>query len=133
MIRADRSHPSVIIWTLQNEVSPDLHNPRIFYVLRKMREADPSRIILLKSGIFPQNQVWSLPYSPDWMHDDGTGYSGWWDQHTATSSAGVYQDSQYRSPTDFYLPFRQRQRNCHLGRDGDRGVARRSCRRCRLA
>ena len=101
MIRADRSHPSVILWSLQNEISPNLHNPRIFYTLRRMREADPSRIILLKSGIGPRNQVWSLPYSDDWMHDDGTGFSGWWDQHTAVDSAGVYQDKMYRSPTDF--------------------------------
>ncbi len=101
MIKVDRSHPSVILWTLQNEISPNLHNPRIFYVLRKMREADPSRIVLLKSGIGTQNQVWALPYSSNWMHDDGTGISGWRDQHSATQSAGVYQDGMYRSPTDF--------------------------------
>ncbi|HUB26289.1 MAG TPA: malectin domain-containing carbohydrate-binding protein, partial [Tepidisphaeraceae bacterium] len=101
MIRAFRSHPCVSVWTLQNETSPDLNNPRIFYALNKMREADPSRMILLKSGIGPQNQVWALPYSDQWMHDDGTGYSGWWDQHTATDSPGVWLDSMYKSPTDF--------------------------------
>ncbi len=101
MIKADRSHPCVIIWSLQNEISPDLHNPRIFYVLNKMREADPSRIIMLKSGIGTKNQVWTLPYSSAWMHDDGTGFSGWWDQHSATASAGVYQDGMYKTPDDF--------------------------------
>ena len=132
MIKADRSHPSVIIWTLQNEVSPDLHNPRIFYALNKMREADPSRIILLKSGIFTRNQVWSLPYATDWMHDDGKGFSGWSDQHTATASAGVYQDAMYKSPRDYHLSYGQSERNLDLGRDGDGRIARRSRRRRRL-
>ncbi|MDQ3815963.1 MAG: malectin domain-containing carbohydrate-binding protein [Armatimonadota bacterium] len=101
MIRENRSHPSVTIWTLQNEISPDLHNPKLWNVLRAMRAADPSRPVLLKSGIFTQNQVWSLPYSSEWSYDNGQGVSGWWDYHTAVSSAGVYQDSMYRSPQDF--------------------------------
>jgi hypothetical protein len=101
MIKAGRSHPCVTLWTVQNEVSPDLHNPNIFYVLNAMRAADPSRIIVLKSGVNPLNQAWSLPYSSDWMHDDGTGFSGWRDQHTANSSPGVYQDSMYKSPTSY--------------------------------
>ena len=101
MIRENRSHPSVTMWTLQNEISPDLHNPKLWNVLRQMRAADPSRPVLLKSGIFTRNQVWSQPYSNEWMYDNGQGVSGWWDQHTATSSTGVYQDSLYRSPQDF--------------------------------
>jgi len=101
MIKAERSHPSVSVWTLQNEISPNLKNPRIFYVLGKMREADPSRIVLLKSGIGVANQVWTLPYSKEWLHDDGTTYSGWSDEHTAMDLPGVYLDSMYKSPTDF--------------------------------
>ena len=50
MIRAFRSHPCVSLWTLQNETSPDVNNPRMRYALEKMREADPSRMVLLKSG-----------------------------------------------------------------------------------
>jgi hypothetical protein len=101
MIRADRSHPSVTVWTLQNEISPDLKNPLIFNALNKMRELDPSRMIVLKSGVDPKNQVWSLPYSSQWMFDDGSGFSGWWDTHTADDSPGVYCDSMYKSPDDF--------------------------------
>ena len=101
MIRENRSHPSVSMWTLQNEIEPDLHNPQIFNVLRQMKALDPSRIIALKSGVGVANQVWALPYSDEWMHDDGNRVSGWWDQHTAVASAGVYQDSIYNSPTDF--------------------------------
>ena len=101
MIRAFRSHPCVSVWTLQNETNPDLSNPRVFYALNKMRQADPSRMILLKSGVGSDNQVWTLPYGDEWLHDDGTGHAGWWDQHTATDSPGVWLDSMYKSPTDF--------------------------------
>ena len=101
MIRAFRSHPCVSLWTLQNETSPDVNNPRMRYALEKMREADPSRMVLLKSGDSIRKQVWSLPYSDDWMKDDGTGRSGWWDQHTAMDSPGVWTDAMYKSPGDF--------------------------------
>jgi len=101
MIRAFRSHPCVSLWTLQNETSPDINNPRMRYALAKMREADPSRMVLLKSGDVIERQVWSLPYSDTWMHEDGTGYSGWWDEHTATESPGVWTDAMYKSPDNF--------------------------------
>ena len=101
MIRAFRSHPCVSLWTLQNETDPEVNNPRMRYALEKMREADPSRMVLLKSGVSAGKQVWSLPYSDTWMIDDGTGYSGWWDQHTAMDSPGVWTDAMYKSPDDF--------------------------------
>jgi beta-galactosidase len=101
MIRAFRSHPCVTLWTLQNETSPDVNNPRMRYALEKMREADPSRMVILKSGVGVENQVWCLPYNDAWMKDDGKGYSGWWDQHTAMDSPGVWVDAMYKSPADF--------------------------------
>ena len=101
MIRAFRSHPCVNLWTLQNEISPEVNTPRMRYALEQMRAADPSRLVLLKSGDNIRNQVWRLPYSDTWMTDDGNGLSGWWDQHTAMESPGVWTDAMYQSPSDF--------------------------------
>ncbi|MGA2854401.1 MAG: malectin domain-containing carbohydrate-binding protein, partial [Verrucomicrobiota bacterium] len=101
MIRAFRSHPCVSLWTLQNETSPEVNNLRMRYALEKMHEADPSRMVLLKSGENIEKQVWCLPYSDAWMKDDGTGCSGWWDKHTAMDSPGVWTDAMYKSPGDF--------------------------------
>jgi hypothetical protein len=101
MIHAFRSHPCVSLWTLQNETDPDVNNPRMRYALEQMREADPSRMVLLKSGVGSDKQVWSLPYTNTWKIDDGTGYSGWWDTHTAMDSPGVWIDAMYKSPVDF--------------------------------
>lgn len=101
MIRAYRSSPCISLWTLQNETDPDVNNPRMRYALEQMHEADPSRIVLLKSGVSPGGQVGFLPYSHTWMQDDGTGYSGWWDEHTAMDSPGVWTDAMYKSPDDY--------------------------------
>ena len=101
MIHRDRSHPSVIIYSLQNEISPDLHNPRLFRVLREMQAEDPSRIILLKSGDSPQNQVLIQPWTQTIRHDDGTGMSGWLDVHTALHNKGGYVDSDYQDPAHY--------------------------------
>lgn len=100
MIRDQRSHPSLIIYCIQNEIHPDLHNPRIFQVLRRMHAEDPSRIIALKSGIPPRNQAWMQPYDDTVYHDRGDGYSGWWDQHTV-GGPGVWRDELYKNPQEF--------------------------------
>jgi hypothetical protein len=104
MIRDHRSHPSLLLWCVQNEVHPDLHNPRVFYLLRRMHEEDPSRIIVLKSG-FPSgnpsvNQAWMMPYDTTIYYDKGDAYSGWWDDHTV-GGPGVWLDEMYKGPTDF--------------------------------
>lgn len=103
MVRAYRSHPSVLLWTIQNEMTPDLTNPKLYQMFRLMHAIDPSRIIIAKSGIEPDHQALMLPYSDDILHDDGSNshFSGWWDHHNAVDSQGVYQDEYYKSPTEF--------------------------------
>lgn len=102
MIRRDRSHPSLVIYSLQNEISPDLHRPRLFRVLHEMQAADPSRIILLKSGDRIPNQVLIQPWVAEIRHDDGQGTSGWLDDHTAGHNSGNYVDSDYQDVAHYW-------------------------------
>ena len=103
MVRDHRGHPSLLLYCIQNEIHPDLRNPRIFHILRRVHQEDPSRIVVLKSG-FPENrpinEAWMEPYSDVVHHDTGTGYSGWWDAHTV-GGPGVWRDEMYRNPGDF--------------------------------
>ncbi len=104
MVRMHRSHPSLLMYGIQNEIHPDLRNPRIFRMLRRMHDEDPSRIVVLKSG-FPSgspstNQAWMKPYSHQILFDSGTGRSGWWDDHTV-GGPGVWRDEFYKGPADF--------------------------------
>ncbi|HTJ79854.1 MAG TPA: malectin domain-containing carbohydrate-binding protein [Rariglobus sp.] len=103
MIKTYRSHPAAIVWTVQNETGADLHNPRIFWILRKMRELDPTRIILLKSGYDPVGEVMGLPYTDTWAYGDpkSGNDSGWHDTHTCNDYQGVYLDQFYKGPTDY--------------------------------
>ncbi|RJP63190.1 MAG: glycoside hydrolase [Ignavibacteriales bacterium] len=100
MIRDHRSHPSLIIYCVQNEINPDLKNPRVFNLIKKMHKEDPSRVVILKSGIPPNNQVWMQPYDEKVYYDTGDGFSGWWDQHTV-GGPGVWRDNMYKGPNDF--------------------------------
>ncbi len=112
MVRAYRSHPSVIAWSLLSGTDPgDLHNPKLYATLRRMHELDPSRVAILKGGPTPNGQAWLPPYGTEFQFDNGRGGSGWRDEHTADSVPGVppipghavavYQDGMYRAPDDF--------------------------------
>jgi hypothetical protein len=101
MIRDHRSHPALMLYCVQNEIEPDLHNERIFRILHEMHAEDPSRTIVLHSGDHPAtNQAFYLPYDETIYHEDGTGYSGWSDYHTV-GGPGTWQDDLYVGPTKF--------------------------------
>ena len=100
MIRDSRSRPSLVAYNIQNEINPDLRNPRIFNLIRKMREADPSRMITLKSGIPPHNQVRFAPWDTTLRYDAGDGDAGVWDKHTV-GGPGVWRDEMYLSPENY--------------------------------
>ena len=44
MVKAFRSHPSVIEYCLQNEIGADLKNPDTIAVLEAMRKEDPEPV-----------------------------------------------------------------------------------------
>ena len=100
MVKMFRSHPSMVIWVVQNETEPDVSNPIVWNTLRAMHALDPSRVIAAKSGISPRHQAWLAPWSDEVHFDDGTGYSGWRDEHTV-GGPGVWIDDLYRDPEHY--------------------------------
>jgi hypothetical protein len=101
MIRANRSHPSVVEYILQNEGRPELSNPNLERVLRMMHAADPSRSIVGCDGFASRApQAWMEPYSDHVRTSAEGGAGGWWDDHQGQPS-DVWQDAQYVSPTEF--------------------------------
>ena len=100
MVKRDRSHPSLVVYDIQNEVQPCLTNASIFWLFQQIRQMDPSRTVVLHSGVGANNEVCMMPYSTNFLYDNGTGYSGWNDQHTV-GGPGNYQDSLYVNPTSY--------------------------------
>lgn len=108
MIRAFRSHPSVIHYILQNEGSLDPNNPNLDKVFEMMHQEDPSRSIIGSDGFVMRSpEAWTEAYSTE-VHksfrpatiDGGAG--GWWVDHTGHFS-DIWQDTYYNSPKDFYF------------------------------
>jgi len=109
MVKRDRSHPSLIMYTMQNESSDlDLRNPRIYRLFREVHELDPSRLLAFYSGGDPKAaQVLMLPYRNDISYAGTRNpYAGWQDIHTCGGPCN-YLDFLYISPTDF----KQRQKS----------------------
>ncbi|MEI9960353.1 MAG: glycoside hydrolase family 2 TIM barrel-domain containing protein [Limisphaerales bacterium] len=102
MVKRDRSHPSLIMYSLQNESSDlDLNNPRIYRVFRRMHELDPSRIITMFSGGVPKDQVLMLPYDEEIRYGSkAINFAGWKDVHTCGGPCN-YLDNLYTNPLDF--------------------------------
>ncbi|WP_420237109.1 malectin domain-containing carbohydrate-binding protein [Telmatobacter bradus] len=100
MVKMFRSHPSLVIWVVQNETEPDVSNAHVWNTLRAMHALDPSRVVAAKSGISPLHQAWLAPWSDVARYDDGTGYSGWRDQHTV-GGPGVWTDDLYKDPEHY--------------------------------
>ena len=108
MIRAFRSHPSVIHYILQNEGSLDPNNSNLDKVFEMMHKEDPSRSIIGSDGFVMRSpEAWTEAYSTE-VHksfkpatiDGGAG--GWWVDHTGHFS-DIWQDTYYNSPKDFYF------------------------------
>ena len=103
MVKAYRSHPSVIEYCLQNEIGADLKNPDTLAVLDAMRAEDPSRCIVLNDGFVapPRRaaQAWYEPYNPKIHRSDEEPWGGWWNQHQGAGDQ--WYDEFYKSPTEF--------------------------------
>jgi hypothetical protein len=107
MMRAFRSHPSVVHYIIQNETTLIPASPELAHLFARMKAEDPSRTIVGNDGFVMRSpQAWSEPYSSE-IHKSGPkatlegGAGGWWVDHTGHFS-DVWQDAYYNSPTDFY-------------------------------
>jgi beta-galactosidase len=103
MVRAFRSHPSLIQYTLQNEIGADLNNPDTLSILAAMRAEDPSRCIVLNDGFvaLPRKaaQAWYEPWSDKLHRSDEEEWGDWWNQHQGAGDQ--WYDEFYKSPTEF--------------------------------
>jgi beta-galactosidase len=103
MMRAFRSHPSLIHWTLQNENNADFSDPNTLAVLEAMRAEDESRIILMNDGMsspeFHAAQAWYEPYNPVLHRSDKEPWGGWWDDHQGAGDQ--WYDRFYQDPEHF--------------------------------
>ncbi len=120
MVRAFRSHPSLIRYVLQNEAGADLNNPDTVAVLDAMRAEDPSRIVLLNDGMtappISAAQAWYAPYDARLHRSDREPFGGWWDDHQGAGDQ--WYDAFYADPGEFQLPPPDRAADRRARRDG---------------
>jgi len=83
MARAFRSHPSLVHYTLQNEIGADLANPDVQWVLKAIHDIDPSRAVILNDGFVKRGaaQAMYLPYNDHYHRSDVEPWGGWWVEH----------------------------------------------------
>jgi hypothetical protein len=111
MVKAFRSHPSVMEYCLQNEIGADLKNPATLAVLKAMHDEDPSRCVVLNDGFVARGaaQAWYEPWSldePDGKLTEGKlhrsdeeKWGGWWNNHQGAGDQ--WYDEFYKSPTQY--------------------------------
>ena len=104
MVKRDRSHPSLVVYDIQNEAQPCLTNAAIFWLFQQIRQMDPSRTVVLHSGYGANNEVCMLPYSTNFLYDNGTGYSGWNDQSHGRRAGQLSGQSLCQCDELFPLP-----------------------------
>jgi beta-galactosidase len=101
MVRAFRSHPSLIEYCLQNEINADLKNPETIEILDAMRAEDPSRSIVLNDGFVARGaaQAWYAPYDDKLHRSDQEEAGGWWINHQGAGDQ--WYDEFYKDPQHF--------------------------------
>lgn len=101
MVKAFRSHPSLIQYTLQNEISGDLSNPDTEAVLRLIHDLDPSRTVILNDGFVGRGaaQAMFLPYDDTFHNSGAEPAGGWWVNHQGAGDQ--WYDGFYKSKDDF--------------------------------
>ncbi|TCS15944.1 sugar-binding domain-containing protein [Caulobacter sp. BK020] len=101
MARAFRSHPSLVQYTLQNEIGADLANPDVQAVLKAIHEVDPSRTVILNDGFVARGaaQAMYLPYDDRYWRSDRDAWGGWWVNHQGAGDQ--WYDRFYKGKDDY--------------------------------
>lgn len=106
MVKAHRSHPSVMEYCLQNELGADLKNPATLAVLKAMHDEDPSRMVVLNDGFVARGaaQAWYAPWeadgTPGKLHrSDEVPWGDFWNNHQGAGDQ--WYDTFYQGPAKF--------------------------------
>lgn len=101
MAKAFRSHPSLVQYTLQNEIGANLANPDVQFVLKAIHDIDSSRAVILNDGFVKRGaaQAMYLPYSEHYYRSDVEEWGGWWVEHQAAGDQ--WYDRFYASKDDY--------------------------------
>ncbi len=106
MVKRDRNHPSLVIYSMINEAGRDPYaNEK--QDIRDAHQLDPTRCITFSSQFYPKKyKGGEAPKTPSegkmFMepYDTTVYYQGWWDEHHA-GGPGVYRDYFYNGPEDY--------------------------------
>ncbi|MCR5277765.1 MAG: glycoside hydrolase family 2 [Bacteroidales bacterium] len=119
MVLRDRSHPSLVIYSMMNEggdSQPDKLELEIA-AMQDMHKLDPSRITLRVSAwakgdyIDDQTKIHLRPF------DDTVYWNGWYDYHRAGGPA-VWNEGLYKSPEDYYNNTQNKREIVFFGEEG---------------
>ena len=123
MVRDHRSHPSLTMYVVQNELGDDgFKHPIAEKILRAIHAEDPSRVAVLKSGIPTAGEMWMAPYDDKLYVDKGDGYSGWADEHTV-GTPDAWTDAAYTSPDKYVYRNTNQREIVDYGEMGGSGTA----------
>jgi hypothetical protein len=102
MAKAFRSHPSLVQYTIQNEIGANLENPDVKAIMDAVHEADPSRTVILNDGFVQRGaaQAMYLPWSDHYFRSDREQWGGWWDNH---QGAGDQWYDKFYKDKDSYI------------------------------
>lgn len=104
MAKAFRSHPSLVQYTLQNEIGANLANPDVQAVLKAIHDTDPSRTVILNDGFVARGaaQAMYLPYNDHYYRSDVEEWGGWWVNH---QGAGDQWYDRFYQGKDSYVHY----------------------------
>ena len=104
IVKAFRSHPSVIEYCVQNEIGADLTNPDTIAVLDHNAHEDPCRCIVVNDGLSrhparPRRRGSSRGMQAPRSDEEESGE--WWNQHQGAGDQ--WYDEFYKGPHGFHV------------------------------